>query len=132
MFFRARGRVIPAFVAMTCLITGVMLVLFLAGGEAAPAPADEAFWPQRQTLYRLDPSGAAINVYGLRGGITPLGHLALPPGFRGERLKLDIEAARLTVSGPGGSLAVDARALRVLSSPGALASGEGSEPRAAN
>lgn len=109
-----------------------LIVLCLAGCEAAPAPADEAFWPQRQTVYRLDPSGAAIEVYGLRGGITPLGRLALPEGFRGKRLTLDTELARLTVSGASGNLAVDARALRVLPLPGALASGEGSHPAGAN
>ena len=113
-------------------LRALLIALSLAGCQAAPAPADEAFWPQRQTLYRLDPSGAAIEVYGLRGGITPLGRLALPAGFHGERLKLDIEAARLTVSGPGGNLAVDALALRVLPSQGALASGEGSDSGASN
>lgn len=108
------------------------IVLCLAGCEAAPAPADEAFWPQRQTLYRLDSSGAAIEVYGLRGGITPLGRLALPEGFRGERLTLDTELARLTVSGAGSTLAVDARALRVLPLPGALAVGQRSDSGKAN
>jgi len=110
----------------------LLIILFLAGCEAAPTPANEAFWPQRQTLYRLDPPGAAIDVYGLRGGITALGRVALPAGFHGERLVLDAEAARLTVSGPEGSLAVDARALRLLPSPGALAAGARSHSGAAN
>jgi hypothetical protein len=110
----------------------LLMGLCLAGCEAAPAPATEAFWAQRQTLYRLDPHGAAIDVYGLRGGIAALGRVALPAGFHGERLVLDVEGARLTVSGPEGSLAVDARALRLLSSPGALAAGARSDSGAAN
>lgn len=86
----------------------------LGGCGAPPPPPTEAYWGQRQVLFRLEASGARLEVLGLRGGITPLGQLALPPDFQGKRLVLDGEREVLLVVGAAGWLEVDARSLAPL------------------
>lgn len=83
-------------------------------GEVQTVSPVELLWPERQSIFRLDASRARLEVFSIRGGITPLGTVALPRAFCPTRMALDATGNRLWLWSTRNGMVIDARSLRVV------------------
>ncbi|PKO59320.1 MAG: hypothetical protein CVU25_02425 [Betaproteobacteria bacterium HGW-Betaproteobacteria-19] len=83
-------------------------------GEVQTDSPVELLWPERQAIFRLDATRAKLEVFSIRGGITPLGTVALPAAFCPTTMALDATGNRLWLWSARSGMVIDARSLRVV------------------
>lgn len=81
-------------------------------GQASPDATVDIAWPERQSIYRLNAARTQIDVYSLRGGVVPLGSMALPASLCPTAMALDEKGNRLWLWSQHGGVAFDARSLK--------------------
>lgn len=74
----------------------------------------ELLWPERQSIFRLDGTRARLEVFSIRGGITPLGTVALPAELCPTTMALDATGNRLWLWSRRGGMVIDARSLKLV------------------
>ncbi|MDD2874233.1 MAG: hypothetical protein PHG21_11460 [Azoarcus sp.] len=85
----------------------------LAGcGQTQTEATVDIAWPERQSIYRLNPERTQVDVYSFRNGIAPLGSIRLPAGLCPVAMTLDEPGNRLWLWSDRGGVAFDARSLR--------------------
>lgn len=98
------------------------LALFAAGtmlagcGQPQTDAAVDIAWPERQSIYRLNPERTQVDVYSFRNGVAPLGSIRLPSGLCPVAMTLDEQGNRLWLWSDRGGAAFDARSLRQIES----------------
>lgn len=97
------------------LLPLLLTAALLAGCGVAPADGQvELLWPERQSIFRLDAARTRLEVFSIRGGITPLGAVPLPATLCPGAMALDAAENRLWLWSAQGGVVIDARSLKVV------------------
>lgn len=95
---------------------GVLAALALGGCggrvDGAGGVLGDVEWRERQVVFRLWAQPLRLEAYSIRGGVAPLGNVALALGCP-EAMAFDA-AGRVWVWGARGGVAVDGRSLRIV------------------